>query len=49
MEFDGSPYQVFKFPRVTARYLKVKLLSNYGQDILTGLYEFQLQGELTEN
>ena len=49
MEFDGSPYQVFKFSRVTARYLKVKLLSNYGQDILTGLYEFQLLGELTEN
>jgi hypothetical protein len=48
-KFDGSPYQVFKFPRVTARYLKVKLLSNYGQDVLTGLYEFQLLGELTEN
>jgi len=48
-KFQGSSYQVFKFPRVTARYLKVKLLSNYGQDVLTGLYEFQLLGELTEN
>lgn len=48
-KFEGSSYQVFKFPRVTARYLKVKLLSNYGQDVLTGLYEFQLLGELTEN
>ena len=48
-KFEGSSYQVFKFPRVTARYLMVKLLSNYGQDILTELYEFQLLGELTEN
>lgn len=48
-KFDGSNYQVFKFTRVTARYLKVKLLSNYGQDVPTGLYEFQLLGELTEN
>lgn len=48
-KFQGSSYQVFKFPKVTARYLKVKLLSNYGQDVLTGLYEFQLLGELTEN
>ncbi len=47
--FDGSNYQTFKFPRVTARYLKVKLLSNYGQEVPTGLYEFKLPGELIEN
>ena len=42
----GTPYQPFSFPEVTSRYLKVQLESNYGDSRLTGLYEFQLLGEL---
>ena len=42
----GTPYQPFTFPEVTSRYLKVQLESNYGDGRLTGLYEFQLLGEL---
>ena len=42
----GTPYQPFTFPEVTSRFLKVQLESNYGEGRLTGLYEFQLLGEL---
>ena len=42
----GTPYQPFTFPEATSRYLKVQLESNYGGGRLTGLYEFQLLGEL---
>ena len=42
----GTPYQPFTFPEVTSRFLKVQLESNYGDGRLTGLYEFQLLGEL---
>jgi len=42
----GTPYQPFTFPEATSRYLKVQLESNYGDGRLTGLYEFQLLGEL---
>ena len=41
-----TPYQPFTFPEVTSRYLKVQLESNYGDGRLTGLYEFQLLGEI---
>ncbi|MBC8553118.1 MAG: VWA domain-containing protein [Candidatus Brocadiales bacterium] len=41
-----TPYQQFSFPEVTSRYLKVQLESNYGNSGFTGLYEFQLLGEL---
>lgn len=41
-----TPYQQFSFPEVTARYLKVQLESNYGNSGFTGLYEFQILGEL---
>ncbi|MFZ5791976.1 MAG: VWA domain-containing protein [Pseudomonadota bacterium] len=43
-----NPYQAFKFPAVTARYLKVKLLSNYGGDGYIAGTEFQLYGQLAE-
>jgi hypothetical protein len=43
---SGTPYQPFTFPEVTSRFLKVQLESNYGEGRLTGLYEFQLLGEL---
>ncbi len=42
----GTPYQQFSFPEVTSRYLKLQLVSNYGNSGFTGLYEFQLLGEL---
>jgi len=40
-----SPYQEFKFDAVTAKYLKIKIVSNYGayQNALK-LYEFKLFG-----
>ncbi|MCP4266116.1 MAG: VWA domain-containing protein [Candidatus Brocadiaceae bacterium] len=41
-----TPYQPFTFPEVTSRYLKVLLVSNYGENRFTGLYEFQLLGKL---
>jgi len=43
-----NPYQEFKFAPVTARYLKVKLVSNHGGDGYIGASEFQLFGELGE-
>ena len=41
-----SPYQEFKFEPVTAKYLKIKLVSNYGayQQALK-IYEFKLFGQ----
>ena len=38
-----SPYQEFKFEPVTAKYLKVKLLSSYGGGL--SIYEFKLLGQ----
>jgi Mg-chelatase subunit ChlD len=38
-----SPYQEFKFEPVTAKYLKIKLLSNYGGGL--SIYEFKLFGQ----
>ena len=41
-----SPYQEFKFEPVTAKYLKIKLLSNYGGAFGgLNLYEFKLFGK----
>jgi hypothetical protein len=42
-----TPYQEFAFPEVTARYLKVKLLSDWGKGGIE-LYEFRLPGKLAE-
>lgn len=39
-------WQEFGFPPVTARYLKVKLRSNYEDVVWIQLYEFQLWGGL---
>ena len=40
-----TPYQEFRFPAVTAKYLKIKLLSTYSGGY-PGVYEFQLFGSL---
>ena len=40
-----TPYQEFKFPPVTAKYLKVNLISTWGGNFLY-VYEFQLMGTL---
>ena len=40
-----TPYQEFKFPSTTARYLKVKLISSHGWPTIV-LYEFRLLGTL---
>lgn len=40
-----SPYQEFKFEPVTAKYLKVKLLSNHGNCCHMYLTEFKLLGQ----
>jgi hypothetical protein len=40
-----TPYQEFKFPAVTVKYLKVRIISNFGF-IYTQVYEFQLFGSL---
>ena len=40
-----TPYQEFKFPAVTARYLKVKIISDFGARF-TFVYEFRLFGSL---
>jgi hypothetical protein len=39
-----SPYQEFKFPAVTAKYLKVRLLTSYANDNYIRAAEFQLFG-----
>ena len=46
-----SPYQQFKFEPVTAKYLKIKVISNYGSVYPSGMtaarvYEFKLLGKL---
>src|SRR3990172_8165274 len=41
-----TPYQEFKFPEVTAKYLKVKLISAHGGGGHMLLYEFRLLGQL---
>jgi Mg-chelatase subunit ChlD len=43
-----SPFQQFKFEPVTARYLKVKILSNHGGDQYVMPSEFQVMGSLVE-
>ncbi len=45
VKFMKSPYQEFKFPAVTAKYLKVKLLSGHGNSCFF-VYELQLLGTL---
>lgn len=41
-------WQEFRFPPVTAKYLKVKLRSNYEDVVWLDLYEFRLLGQLKE-
>jgi hypothetical protein len=41
-----TPYQEFKFPPVTAKYLKIKLLSTYGGMSHPAVWEYQLFGSL---
>lgn len=41
-----TPYQEFRFTPVTARYLKVKILSAYGKHLYPIVWEFQLFGSL---
>jgi len=46
-----TPYQEFKFDPVTAKYLKIKIISNYGVvypsgDVAARVYEFKLLGKL---
>jgi hypothetical protein len=41
----ATPYQQFKFPAVTAKYLKVKVISSFGAPTAQ-VYEFQLFGNL---
>jgi Mg-chelatase subunit ChlD len=43
-----SPYQAFAFPEVTAKYLKVKLISNYGNGNGVELWQLRLPGKLAE-
>jgi TIR domain-containing protein len=45
VRFFKDPYQEFKFPPVTARYLKVRVISSHGFSSV-GAYEFQLLGLL---
>jgi hypothetical protein len=45
VRFFKDPYQPFKFPPVTARYLKVRVISSHGFSSV-GAYEFQLLGAL---
>ena len=44
MKTDG--WQEFRFPAMTAKYLKVKLRSNYEDVVWIDLYEFRLFGRL---
>lgn len=44
-----SGWQEFKFPPATAKYLKVRLLSNYEADMVwIDLFEFRLFGEFSQ-
>jgi hypothetical protein len=45
VRFFKDPYQPFKFPPITARYLKVRVISSHGFSSV-GAYEFQLLGVL---
>lgn len=47
VKFIQKPYQEFKFPPVTAKYVKVKTLSNWGGNIMF-IDNFQLRGTLQE-
>ena len=46
--FQTGGWQDFKFSPVTAKYLKVKLRSNYEDVVWIDLYEFRLLGQLKE-
>jgi hypothetical protein len=49
-KFMRNPYQEFKFPPITARCLKVQLISNWGffnSDIIV-VFQFRLSGRLNE-
>ena len=46
--FQTGGWQDFKFPPVTAKYLKIKLRSNYADVVWIDLYEFRLLGQLKE-
>jgi len=47
MKLMKSPYQPFKFPPVTARFLKVVLNTHHGGGYIAG-YEFRVQGTVDE-
>jgi hypothetical protein len=49
-KFVKNPYQEFKFPPVTAKYLKVQLLSNWGffNENIIAVFQFRLMGQLKE-
>jgi TIR domain len=46
--FQTGGWQDFKFPPVTAKYLKIKLRSNYADVVWIDLYELRLLGQLKE-
>ncbi|TDQ84336.1 Sad1/UNC-like protein [Dongia mobilis] len=46
VKMQQAPYQECQMPPVTARYLKVKLVSNHGGDGYVRATEFQLMGSL---
>ena len=46
--FQTGGWQDFKFPPVIAKYLKIKLRSNYADVVWIDLYEFRLLGQLKE-
>lgn len=48
MKLAATPYQVFSFAPVTAKYLKFKLLKDYGW-VHPAAHEFQLWGKLNPN
>jgi hypothetical protein len=41
-----APYQEFRFPPVTAKYLKVRALKNHTGGVVAAAYEFRLYGTL---
>lgn len=47
-KFIKSPYQEFKFPPVTAKYLKVQLISGWRDYTPANIYQFRLFGLLKE-
>lgn len=46
IQLAATPYQLFSFPSVTAKYLKVKLISTWGW-VHPAAYEFQLWGKVS--